>query len=107
MKISEVSKIEATRMAQLIKLINLGKWDLSSADVEEFVKIKEFLTAVATSMAADLQASGIYREKETQGARVNPPAAQSSETFKVRARGRLPVSKKSAPKKLSRPAKKK
>lgn len=88
MDVSKVSLEDGRACAQLIKFLNVGRWELSGSDAEVLSSTKRWVQELAMRMAEQLKA-------KTEA----PPTAVAPQGFRVKSIGSLPGSSpKSAPK---------
>lgn len=92
MKITDVQNDDAKRCAQILKLISIGRWDLSGGDADEFVKVKAWLQSLAQAMSADLT-------------KTKPQESSTTAGMRVKSMGALPASAPKPMTKLSKGAK--
>jgi len=81
MKLTDVSLDDGRRCAHLINLLKTGRWDLTGAEIDELVRVKQWVMLLAGAMAEQL------KSKDAPPA---PPApAPAASSFKVKAMGPL------------------
>lgn len=91
MQVRAVTHEEATRCAQLIRILEKGRWDLSMKDIEELQKVKGWVLDLAKSMASDLQSQ---EPSKAQGKPVEPAAP----AMKIKSMGTIGAPKAKAKK---------
>lgn len=86
MKLSDVTRDDGIRCANLFNLLKNGRFTLSDADTEEYTRVKKWLHDLMLEMARQLKTE----------AKAPAPAAAPEGGFKVKAMGRLPAATKPA-----------
>lgn len=83
MKLSEVTGQDGVALATLLKVIAAARFDgLTGTDIEAFMRAKQWLHALATQMAEQLQGQSTSA----------PTAASKSEGMKIKAMGPIGAS---------------
>lgn len=88
MQVTNVTNDDGRRMANLINFLKAGRWDLTGADAEALVAVKQWIQILAGDMAASLSKAGAA----PSAAKVSDSPAPAA-GFKVKAMGSLDAPK--------------
>ncbi len=55
MDISKISREDGIQCIQLLNFLKKARWDLTGADIDELIKVKQWVQQLATKMAEQLK----------------------------------------------------